>query len=96
MLGGADAFHRKRRMAQQPSRLDLPPTLRPEPRTDPAKQCDRAEQQRPQLSIVPNVPGSPPLELGVYQRFVLLHFAAGAKLGCQRCKHMRPNLVLQV
>jgi hypothetical protein len=41
------------------------PTLRPYPPTDPAKQCNRAVEQRSQESVVPNVPGSPPLELRV-------------------------------
>ena len=45
--------------------LGFTATLRPEPRTDAAKQCDRAVEQRSQESVVPNVPGSPPLELGV-------------------------------
>jgi hypothetical protein len=39
--------------------------LRLEPPTNPAKQYDRAVQQRSQLSVVPNVPGSPPLEIGI-------------------------------
>ena len=75
--------------------MRLLPATSSEPRADSAKPCDRAAQQRSQLSVVPSVPGSPPLELGVQQRFVHLYFAACASQCCQRGEHMRPYLILK-